>query len=158
VPFAAAVVIGRGGLELALHRSRDLDDEAAQWTAREWAAYSLAEYGDAEDDEPVAISARRGDEVVGTATGAVRGDEVYLARLIVSAGERGTGVGSHLLAAFEAEAASRGCTRLTLRTQAEGSARPFYERRGWRAYARLERWRGGRDFVQMERVLAAPAP
>ena len=158
VPFAAAAVIGRGGLELSLHHSRDLDDEAARWTAQEWAAYSLAEYGAAEDDEPIAITARRGDDVVGTATGAIRGDEAYLARLIVSAAERGTGVGAHLLAAFEAEAAARGCTRLTLRTQAEGTARPFYERRGWRAYATLDRWRGGRDFVQMERVLVAPAP
>lgn len=158
VPFAAPVVIGRGGLELALHHSRDLDDEAARWTAQAWAAYSETEYGDAAADVPVAITARRGGEVAGTATGAVRGDEAYLARLIVAAGERGTGVGSHLLAAFESSAAERGCRRLTLRTQADGPARAFYERRGWRAYATLERWRGGRDFVQMERVLATAEP
>jgi len=156
VPFAAPVVIGRGGLELALHHSRALDDEAARWTEQAWAAYSLAEYGAAEGDVPVAITARRGDEVIGTATGAVRGREAYLARLIVDGGERGTGVGSHLLAAFEGRAVDAGCARLTLRTQAEGTARGFYERRGWRAYATLHRWRGGRDFVQMERVLGPP--
>jgi 2'-5' RNA ligase/predicted N-acetyltransferase YhbS len=158
VPFAAPAVIGRGGLEVALHRSHQLDAEAEAWAEREWAAYSLAEYGTAEEDEPFAIVARRAGEVVGTATGAVRGDEAYLGRLIVSAGERGTGVGSHLLAAVEALAAEHGCRRLTLRTQAAGSARPFYEARGWRTYATLDRWRAGRDFVQMERVLAPPSP
>lgn len=156
VPFAEPAVIGRGGLEVALHHSCELDDEAARWTVQAWAAYSEDEYGEAEEDVPVAITARRGDDVVGTATGAVRGGEAYLARLIVAASERGTGVGSHLLAAFESYAAERGCTRLTLRTQAGGSARAFYQGRGWRAYATLERWRGGRDFVQMERVLAPP--
>jgi 2'-5' RNA ligase/GNAT superfamily N-acetyltransferase len=153
VPFAKAAVIGRGGLEVALHRSHHLDVEAEAWTAREWAAYSEVEYGRAEEDEPFAIVARRGGEVVGTATGAVRGQEAYLARLIVDASERGTGVGSHLLAATESLAAERGCDRLTLRTQADGSARRFYESRGWQVYATLRRWRSGRDFVQMERVL-----
>lgn len=154
VPFGAPAVIGRGGLELGLHPSRELDDEAARWTAQAWAAYSADEYGVAEDDVPFAITARRNEEVVGTATGAIHGTEAYLGRLIVAASERGTGVGSHLLAAFESHAADEGCTRLTLRTQAGGSARTFYERRGWRACATLDRWRAGRDFVQMERVLA----
>lgn len=158
VPFGGPAVIGRGGLEVALHRSHHLDVEAEEWTGREWAAYSLAQYGEAEEDEPFAFVARRDGEVVGTATGAVRGDEAYLARLIVSSNERATGVGSHLLAAVEALAAERGCARITLRTQAAGTARAFYEARGWRAYATLERWRGGRDFVQMERVLAPPSP
>lgn len=157
VPFGPPAVIGRGGLEVVLHRSHHLDVEAEDWSAREWAAYSLAEYGTAEEDDPFAIVARRAGEVVGTATGAVRGDEAYLARLIVSADDRATGVGSHLLAAVEALAAERGCRRLTLRTQAAGSARRFYESRGWRTYATLERWRAGRDFVQMERVLAPPS-
>jgi 2'-5' RNA ligase/ribosomal protein S18 acetylase RimI-like enzyme len=154
VPFAAPAVIGRGGFELTLLRSRSLDDEAARWSDRAWAEYALAEYGEAgEVDEPFAITARRGDEIVGTATGELRRDDAYLARLVVAATERGTGVGSHLLAAVEALAAERGCGRLTLRTQAAGPARAFYEARGWRAYATLERWRAGRDFVQMERIL-----
>lgn len=155
VPFGAPAVIGRGGLELTLHRSAALDDEALRWSAREWAAHSLSVHGaTAADDEPFAISARRGDEIVGTATGTTRGPEAYLARLIVAATERGTGVGSHLLAATESLAAERGCRRLALRTPADGRARAFYEARGWRAYASLERWRAGLDFVQMERILA----
>jgi 2'-5' RNA ligase/GNAT superfamily N-acetyltransferase len=162
VPFEAPAVIGRGGLELDLRRSSALDDEAARWSDDEWARYATAQYG--EDDEtgggadvPFAITARRDGRVVGTATGELRRHDAYLARLIVAAGERGTGVGSHLLAAVEDLATGRGCDRLTLRTQAEGPARRFYEARGWRAYATLERWRAGRDFVQMERLLS-PAP
>ena len=157
VPFERPAVIGRGGgLEVTLDRSAALDDEAARWTAAAWAAYAAEEYGTTEDDEPFAITARRGGTVVGTATGALRApEEAYLARLIVAAEARGTGVGSHLLAATESLAAERGCRRLTLRTQADGSARRFYESRGWRVHAVLDRWRAGRDFVQMERVLSA---
>lgn len=156
VPFEAPAVIGRGGLELELRRSATLDDEAARWSDAEWARHSAAEYGEdgVAAEEPFAVVARRArGQVVGTATGDVRSVDAYLARLIVAATERGTGVGSHLLAATEALAAERGCTRLTLRTRADGPARAFYEARGWRVYATLERWRGGRDFVQMERLL-----
>lgn len=159
VPFERPSVVGRGGgLEVTLDNSTMLDDEAERWTLAEWAAYSTTEYGFGADDLPFAITARRGGAVVGTATGALRDEDAYLARLIVSAEERGTGVGSRLLAATESLAAEEGCRRLTLRTLAEGPARRFYESRGWRVYAVLDRWRAGRDFVQMERVLAAGGP
>jgi 2'-5' RNA ligase len=155
VPFERPSVVGRGGgLEVSLQRSSALDDEAARWTEREWAAYSLADYGVAEEDVPFAITARRGGDIVGTATGASRLGELYLARLIVGPSDRRTGVASHLLAAVESLAAERGCRRLTLRTQAQGPARALYEGRGWRVYATLPRWREGRDFVQMERLLS----
>ena len=153
--FERPSVVGRGGgLEVVLDRATMLDDEAERWTLAEWADYSRTEYGLDEEDEPFAITARRGGAVVGTATGALRSHDAYLARLIVAASERGTGVGSHLLAATESLAAERGCDRLTLRTQADGPARTFYESRGWRVYATLPRWRADRDFVQMERVLS----
>lgn len=154
VPFERPSVVGRGGgMEVTLDRSTMLDDEAERWTLAEWAAYSTTEYGFAEEDQPFAITARRNGVVVGTSTGALSQEDAYLARLIVASSERGTGVGSRLLAATESLAAERGCRRLTLRTQAEGPARRFYEARGWHVYARLDRWRAGRDFVQMERVL-----
>jgi GNAT superfamily N-acetyltransferase len=63
-------------------------------------------------------------------------------------------VGARLLAAVESLAAERGRGRLTLRTQAQGDARAFYEARGWTVFDTLPRWRRGRDFVQMERVLS----
>jgi 2'-5' RNA ligase/ribosomal protein S18 acetylase RimI-like enzyme len=151
--FEAPAVIGRGGLELELTRTRVLDAEAAAWSEAEWSRYTLAEYGSTQEDEPFAIAARRDGVLLGTSTGSTRFDGGYLARLIVRADERGTGVGSHLLAATESLAAGRGCRRLTLRTEADGGARAFYESRGWRAHATLPAWRAGRDFVQMEREL-----
>ncbi len=154
-PFASGpAVIGRGGLELELHSSSRLDAEAAQWMDAAWAAYAVGEYGTSENDEPFAIAARRNGVVVGTASGTTRSDGAYLADLIVDAADRGTGVGSHLLAAAESLAAERGCARITLRTPAGGAARTFYETRGWTVYAELPKWRNGRDFVQMERLLS----
>jgi 2'-5' RNA ligase/GNAT superfamily N-acetyltransferase len=156
VAFGASAVIGRGGLEVEITRSAVLDAEAEQWNKAEWDQYSLASYGvEREDEEPFALTARRPHDgrLLGTATGSTTGPDGYLANLIVDATERNAGVGAHLLAATEALAAERGCTRLTLRTIADGPARRFYERHGWRAYATLPRWRRDRDFVQMERLL-----
>jgi 2'-5' RNA ligase/ribosomal protein S18 acetylase RimI-like enzyme len=154
VPFAAPAVVGRGGLDLEIASSVQLDVEAQRVTVEAWAASSLETYGAHDEAAPWALTARRQGDVIGTASGAIRGDELYLARLIVRADERRTGVGSHLLAAVESLAASRGCRRLTLRTQAQGPARRLYESRGWVVYATLPRWRHGRDFVQMERLLS----
>lgn len=151
--LGARAVIGRGGFEVEISESERLDPEAAAFAAAEWRRYSLGEYGDTQEEESVALTARRSGEIVGTATGTIREDDSYLARLIVPEQERGAGVGSHLLAAFEALAVRNGRTRLTLHTLADGPARRFYERRGWVAILTMPRWRAGRDFVQMERVL-----
>lgn len=152
-PFRRPAVIGRGGLELEISESQRLDPAAAAFAQDQWRRYSLGEYGNAQDEEPIALTARRDGEIVGTATGTIREYDSYLARLIVPEQERGTGVGSHLLAAFEALAARKGRTRLTLHTLADGAARQFYERRGWKVIVTLPRWRAGRDFVHMEREL-----
>lgn len=143
-PFEAPAVTGRGGLELTLHSSAHLDVEAGRWQDAAWRAHSSAGDATTEQDRPFAVTARRGDDIVGTATGDIRGDEAHLARLVVGAGERGTGVGSHLLAAVESLAAEAGCRRLTLHTEADGPARRFFEGRGWRALS---------GSATMERVL-----
>ena len=152
-PFRPLAVIGRGGLELEIAESQRLDPDAAVFAQQQWRLYSLGEYGNAQDEEPIALTARRNGEIVGTATGNLREYDAYLARLIVPETERGSGVGSHLLAAFEGLAARKGRTRLTLHTLADGPARKFYEHRGWTTVLTLPRWRAGRDFVQMEREL-----
>ena len=151
--FRPPAVIGRGGLELEISESARLDPEAAAFAQEQWRVYSLGEYGNEQHEEPVALTARRDGVIVGTASGSIRDHDSYLSRLIVPEAERGSGVGSHLLAAFEALAVRKGKNRLTLHTLAEGPARQFYERRGWTAILTLPRWRAGRDFVQMERVL-----
>ncbi len=154
VPFERAAIIGRGGLELELSRSAGLDPVAEAWTTAAWDAFSRGDGGITIDEEPFAIVARRGGAIVGTATGSLSREDAYLASLIVDEDERSSGIGSHLLAATESLAAERGCIRLTLRTQAAGGARRFYEARGWHGYVDLPRWRAGRDFVQMERRLS----
>lgn len=151
--FRPPAVIGRGGLELEISESARLDPETAAFVQEQWRLYSLGEYGNAQEEEPVALAARRNGEIVGAASGMIREHDSYLARLIVPEAERGSGVGSHLLAAFEALTVRKGKNRLTLHTLADGHAREFYERRGWKVILTMPRWRAGRDFVQMERVL-----
>ena len=154
VPFERPAVVGRGGgMELEITRSQRLDPVTQAWVDDQWHGYSTDTYGSAETDQPFALVARRDGRVLGAAIGEV-GPDTYLANLIVDDAERGTGVGSRLLAAVESLAAEQGCRRLTLRTQADGPARAFYEARGWTAFVTLPRWRRGRDFVQMERLLS----
>lgn len=152
--LAAPAVVGRGGLELELTTTAALDSEAETWTERAWDSYSRSEYGDdVATDAPFAVTARRDGAIVGTATGAVRGSQAYLARLVVEESERRVGVGSHLLKATESLAAEAGAEILTLRTLADGPARAFYEARGWVVDRELPAWRNGRDFVRMIRPL-----
>lgn len=151
--FRPPAVIGRGGLEVEISESHRLDPEGAAFAQEQWRLYSMGEYGNGQEEEPIALTARRDGQIVGTATGNLREHDAYLARLIVPETERGSGVGSHLLAAFESLAIRKGRTRLTLHTLADGQARKFYEHRGWTAILTMPRWRAGRDFVQMERVL-----
>ena len=147
-------MIGRGGLELELAVSERLDPEVATWMDTTWAAHTRSQYGeDLAVEVPFALTARRQGEVVGVAEGWVRGSEAYLGDLVVAADVRGEGVGSHLLAAFAAEARGRGATALALRTIAGGPAEGFYRDRGFTLAFPLPAWRHGRDFVQLRRAL-----
>jgi GNAT superfamily N-acetyltransferase len=86
-PFGPPAVVGRGGLELEL--------EVGERSG----------FG-----RPLAITARRGGEVVGSATGWTDGQE---ARLVsVEAHVRGEGIGRQLVASFASAAADRGATVL----------------------------------------------
>jgi 2'-5' RNA ligase/GNAT superfamily N-acetyltransferase len=154
VALAARAVVGRGGLELELARSERADASAREWSSAEWAAYSLATYGPQwSPDEGFAVTARRQAAVVGLAEGVMRGDTCVLERLIVDRGARGEGVGTALVAAVESAAAEAGCVRCVLRTPAGGRAESFYRGRGWVSRLALPSWRGGIDFVVMERRL-----
>lgn len=96
--FAAPAVVGRGGLELELTVSEHLDPEAAAFAASQEVDVAAT----------FAVTARRGGEVVGVATGRVRGDDTVLERLVVDGAHRGEGIGAHVLAAVESWAAERG--------------------------------------------------
>ena len=151
-----AAVVGRGGLELELETSEVLPPDAATWIVDRWHDFDVERFGSVLPAEiPVAVVARRDGEVVAAATGEVRPStgEAYLAQLIVRADARSEGVGAHVVAAFASAAAERDATHLTLRTDADGRSRGFYERLGFREAYRLPQWRNGRDFVQLRRDL-----
>lgn len=133
-PFAPAAVVGRGGLEIELSVTDRLDPEAAAFSAVEWGA----------GPAPLAVTARRGGQVVGVAEGRVAGEHAHLSNLIVGVDARTMGVGAHMVNAFLAAAQERGARHVTVRTTTEG----FYRRLGWQEEARLSD-----GFVQFVRHL-----
>uniref|UniRef100_UPI00286D8526 GNAT family N-acetyltransferase n=1 Tax=Nocardioides sp. TaxID=35761 RepID=UPI00286D8526 len=77
-------------------------------------------------------------ELVGGVSGWTWGDAGGMGMVWVHPESRGTGVGSGLLADFEAEAAGRGCTHVFV-TSFTFQAPGFYERHGYR---QIFRWDG----------------
>ena len=153
-PFAAPAVVGRGGIELELTVSDQLDEEADRFQLEAWRTYRAETLGPAATPEqPFAITARREGAVVGIAAGWTHGGVAHLQNLIVAPDERGQGIGSHLLAAFESLVAERDCPRLTLRTYRNSRAYAFYRDHGWVDEASLADWVYGREFVQLRRDL-----
>lgn len=156
VRLGPVTVVARGGLELELSASAVLDDEAQRFARWEWDRFDAVEYrAAAAPAMPVAIAARRGGQVVGVARGEVNPHTraAHLSELIVAAGERGTGVGGHLVAAVEAEARAAGCSRLTVHADPQTPAARFYRDRGFADEVVLPAWKFGRDFVRLVRAL-----
>lgn len=152
---ATTSVVGRGGVELELSPSGVLPPEAEQWANDRWADFDVERFGEVRPlPEPVSIVARLDGHIVGIASGEVRHDaEAYLANLMVDAAHRNLGIGAKLVAAFSSAVADRDATFVTLRTEADGNARRFYERLGFTQQYRLPAWRSGRDFVTLRRDL-----
>jgi 2'-5' RNA ligase/ribosomal protein S18 acetylase RimI-like enzyme len=148
-------VIGRGGLELELQTSGLLEPGAARWLRERWDDNNVERFGRVlEREVPLSIVARRDGSIVAAATGDTRPTgEAYLAELMVANEVRNEGIGAHVVAAFASAAAERGATYLTLRTDADGRSRAFYERLGFVEWYRMPAWRNDRDFIQMRRNL-----
>ncbi len=86
---------------------------------------------------PIAVFARGGAGVlVGGAYGLLNWHWLDFSLLWVAESHRGRGLGSRLVRRLEAEARERGCRRAHLSTFSY-QARAFYERHGYRAFARL---------------------
>jgi len=152
--FAAPAVVGRGGLELELEVSEQPGPEAAAFAEREWALFDRAELGHVPpSDVAVTVTGRRAGTVVGVARGRLEGATAQLSELLVDTGSRGEGIGSHLLAAFEAHARGARCARMTVHTLAGSAAERFYRERGWTELQLLPGWRYGRDFIRLHRSL-----
>ncbi|HEX2023752.1 MAG TPA: 2'-5' RNA ligase family protein [Acidimicrobiales bacterium] len=95
--FAPAAVVGRGGLPVELTVSERLDPEAAAL----------------EETTPLVVTARVDGRVAGYAEGwCGRDGTARLARLVVDPDHCHLDVDRHLVAAFRAEAATRGCDLL----------------------------------------------
>ncbi len=89
--FSEPAVVARGGLELSLTESDSPPPDAlripgvAEWTA-------CAPMG-----QPLTVTARRGDDVVGCTLAVFRGEVAELRGVIVVEGHRREGIGRHLL-------------------------------------------------------------
>lgn len=157
-------VIGRGGRAIEVSGAPRLDHQAAAWVASAWSSYLGETYGEgAACDSHFTFVARLGHRVVGVAEGSVGGrgtgsPKATLARLVVDRALRGQGVGSHLLAAVESEAAGSDCVSLRALVRAGSPAVSFYAARGFAAGVTLPQWRAGQDFVLLERNLRKGVP
>lgn len=146
-------VVGRGGLELELTVSASAEPDVTAWSEPLWARADREDLGETGQEAPVVITARRGGRAVGLLEGWTWGDLGHVDQVIVDESCRGEGVGRHLLARFEAEARTRGCSSLALRTPAGSRAEAFYRNLGWEEEGRQRAWVHGHDFVQFRRRL-----
>lgn len=150
-------VRGRGGLEVAVQLADTLDPEVAGVVDAAWASAWREAVGEPPPARrPFAFVARRGEALLGAATGEVHGEVCELDRLVVVPGARGQGAGSRLLEAVERLAGESGCARVRLQALAGGEASAFFARRGFAVTAGIEAWRSGRDAVVMERRGSGP--
>jgi 2'-5' RNA ligase len=95
-PFARPAVVGRGGVELELHRSQLVDPEGVTLAGQQRAPAGAV---------PVVVSARRWGTLVGVARGFVRDDDHELSAIVVTEARRGEGIGRQLRLAFESAVA-----------------------------------------------------
>lgn len=151
--LGSPAVVGRGGLPVELWVGDVLDPEARDFSMREWYALGLSELGVPLPHERLAITARRDGHVAGVATGWTRDTVAQLSNLVVASPDRGQGVGSRLLAAFESMAVQRGASRTAGRVRAGSQGHGFLQHRGWVDEARFNHWFEGHDFVQVRRDL-----
>ena len=127
-PFAESslgppAVVGRGGIELSFHRSSRLEPEAAALLATDGAAGG--------NGVPFAVSARLGHRVAGAAWGWTSGSVAIVADLAVAEVHRNKGIGRAVLAAVEAEAATRDCDVVLVAAPGGGPAAALLTGAGW---------------------------
>jgi 2'-5' RNA ligase len=111
-------VVGRGGVELVIEVHDRVPIDAGV-------------LGEGFPPADVVLVGRRDGVAVGLLGGRVRGAKAWLEDLEVDPSAEGEGIGTHLLAAFESEAAERGATRVFARAEPGARAESFLAGRGW---------------------------
>lgn len=102
------------------------------------------------------ITAERDGRLIGAATCKISAGVAHLGELMVAEGERNTGIGARLLAAFEAWAVRHGAHKMTLDTRRDGDALRFYEQHGWRVAYVMENHYLHRDYAGMVKETRRP--
>jgi 2'-5' RNA ligase len=130
--LAPASVVGRGGLEVELSVSTMPAPDVVEFERRVRQEDSEeAAGGGASLDEPYVVTARIAGEIVGVASGQLRGEHVRLASLIVAPEWRSHGVGRHLMAAVEQLAREHGAELVRVETRAESRSVSFFRNLGY---------------------------
>ncbi|MFW6073972.1 MAG: GNAT family N-acetyltransferase [Chloroflexota bacterium] len=126
---------------------------ADQFLDSAWREYHASRNDDPGIDwhsEPVfLIASSAGGGIAGVAKGRVVAGVGHLSDLMVTPAERGRGVGSGLLGAFEEHCRAARCHKLTVHTEEHSDAHRFYLARGWRQEARFVNDKGQQDFVRL---------
>jgi GNAT superfamily N-acetyltransferase len=109
------------------------------------------------DEVELAIFVRDAGTIVAGISGWTWGDCCELQCLWVAPRLRGRGLATRLLAAAEAEAATRGCSQ-TVHFTYDFQARDLYERTGYELVARVEDFPSGTDALWYRKRLEAAKP
>lgn len=130
-------------LRAFLHRGFEQADEELFGPGVDWTSRA------------VVVQARTGRGLVGVASGEAIAGMARLHDLLVTAKERGRGIGSSLVREFCALAATLGAQRCFLRCPDTPRHRRFYERLGFTRIAHIPRYYHGHDFLE---YLREPLP
>jgi GNAT superfamily N-acetyltransferase len=137
-----------------------IEDEPAEadWQAIEQALVVFNERAaQPYDRRPIGIFLRDGEgKLVGGITGWTNWGWIYLDCFFLPEEVRKTGWGTQLLAAAEAAALKRGCTRACLYTYSF-QALPFYQRHGYEVFGTLEDYPPGHRQHWLRKTLS-PSP
>jgi GNAT superfamily N-acetyltransferase len=109
------------------------------------------------DEVELAIFVREAGSIVAGISGWTWGDCCELQSLWVAPRLRGRGLATRLIAAAEAEAASRGCSQTVHFTYAF-QAQDLYERRGYELVGRVRDFPSGTDALWYRKSLGADSP
>ncbi|PKH42007.1 N-acetyltransferase [Nocardioides alpinus] len=129
------------------------DPELDQRLSDELSAFNAAATPGVAAAEELTVRMETEGELIAGASGWTWGQAAGIAMTWVRQDQRGAGVGARLLAAFESEAADRGCTHVFV-TSFTFQAPEFYQRLG---YEEIFRWDSvptpGRDDVHLRKNL-----